>query len=528
MTDTTTRPIAGGPDVVDDDLEPLPATPPAPRRRRKDTPVEAFFHRAYALFHNKKFGLFLILAMTVLTLVGVLLPQAAPDIRSDPQAYADWLSTQRPKFGGWTPVLDTLGFFGMFGTVWFKAVTVLLALSIVACTTHRMPVLWANATRPHLHVTEGFFDHAKVRETTQVRLSPAQTVTELRRILGKRHFRVLDDPKGEGFSLYADRYRWMPFGTVIAHTSFVVLLFGMLVSANTGFDENLAVTVGTRVPVGHGTNYSIEAKSFSDTYHATGQAMDYVADVVLYDGDTPVAANPSLRVNSPLHHDGLRIHQSYFGTSAVVTVKNASGATVFAGGVPLEYTSDDEQNSIGRAEIPGTDLVAFVVTPASGQVISDIPAGQAQIEVQRRGQEAPVATGRLAVGETRQLGDHTYTFEREAKFTGLMVREDPGAPWIWVGCALMMIGLVTTMGFKHRRVWVRVHPTTVDGEPSTEMRAATSDKADLDFQKWFRRFATEVSALGPQTATGHAATAGASTDTTTHTSTNTTTGKTTV
>ncbi|GMA42314.1 cytochrome c biogenesis protein ResB [Mobilicoccus caccae] len=301
----------------------------------------------------------------------------------------------------------------------------------------------------------------------------------------------------------------MPFGTVLAHTSFVILLIGVMVTAGTGFSMNLPVTVGTRVPVGHGTNLSIEALSFRDTYHATGQAMDYVADVVLYDGETQVA-HQEVRVNTPLRYDGVKIHQSYFGTSAILTVKDAQGATVYTGGVPLEYVSDDEQNSIGRVEIPGTDLIAFVVTPASGQVTSDIPAGQAQVEIQRTGQEAPVASGRFSQGQSMQLGEHTYTFEREAKFTGLMVNKDHGAIWVWIGCALMMIGLITTMGFQHRRVWVRVHPS----ENGAEVRAASSDKADLATQKWFRSFAYEIARLDADTAGARTPTSPTSTSST--------------
>ena len=486
MTDTHTRP-----EILDDDLDPLPAQPAPRRPRRRDTPVEAFFHRIFALFHNKKFGLLLILAMAVFTLLGVLIAQVPAEVRSDPTAYADWLAQQRPKYGGWVPILDALGVFSTFSAWWFVLTTVLLGCSIVACTLHRLPGMWQKATRPHLHVTEPFFDHAKVRETLVVPTSPQETVTHLREVLRHRRYRVLDDPKGAGFSLYADRYRWMPFGTVIAHASFVVLLVGMLVSANTGFKDSVPVTVGGRADVGHGTGLTVEVKGFSDTYHPDGRPLDYVSDLVLYDDGVQVARQ-DVRVNSPLRYEGVKIHQSWFGTSAVMTITDAAGRTVFSGGIPLQYTSDDEQNSIGRTTIPGTDLELYVVTPASGQVSSDIPAGQAHLELQRAGVEEPLASERLVPGTPVQAEGHTFTLEREAKFTGLMIAQDPGAVWVWIGCGLMMIGLVTTMGFTHRHVWVRVDPV----EGGTRVRAATSDKADLSFRTWFRDFAEEVAVLG--------------------------------
>ena len=61
--------------------------------------------------------------------------------------------------------MDVLGFFTLFSSPLFLLTTVLLAGSIIGCTLHRMPLLWRKATRPLLHVTDGFFDHAKLRET---------------------------------------------------------------------------------------------------------------------------------------------------------------------------------------------------------------------------------------------------------------------------------------------------------------------------------------------------------------------------
>lgn len=500
MTDTSPRIDARTEDEalqahLDEDGHPLPAEPAPARARRRQTPVEAFFHRFFALFYNKKIGLFLILAMAILTLIGVLAPQVPADVRADDAAYADWLRDVRGTFGGWTPVLSALGVFSMFTSIQFKIATVLLALSIIGCTVHRMPLLWRNATRPHLHVTDGFFEHAKVSAQVEVQRSPQETLEAMRRILISRRHRVLDDPKGAGFALYADRFRWMPFGTALAHAAFVILLIGMLVTNNSGFSESLPVTVGNRVPVGHDTGLEIEARGFRDTYYASGQPMDYVSDVVLYEHGREVA-HQDVRVNSPLRHGNVKIHQAFFGTSAVVDVKDARGASVYSGGVPLQFTSDDEQNSIGRLDLPGTDLLLFVITPASGQVQSEIPAGQAQAQIEKKGVDDPIAGGRLVAGQPTTVGDYTITFQREAKFAGLMVNQDFGAPWVWTGSALLMIGMTATMGFKHRRVWVRVRPS--ESGTGTQVVAASSDKADLSFQRWFRDLGDELRALdGP-------------------------------
>ena len=104
----------------------------------------------YRLLHNKRTGLLLILAMAVLTLVGVLFEQAPTDLRDDPARYAQWLDSVRPRYGGWTTPLSMIGAFGIFSSLGFKIVTTALAASVLACTTHRAPLLWRQATRPPL------------------------------------------------------------------------------------------------------------------------------------------------------------------------------------------------------------------------------------------------------------------------------------------------------------------------------------------------------------------------------------------
>lgn len=46
-----------------------------------------FFGAIYRFFHNKKVGLVLILAMGVLSLLGILIDQADPTVRADADMY---------------------------------------------------------------------------------------------------------------------------------------------------------------------------------------------------------------------------------------------------------------------------------------------------------------------------------------------------------------------------------------------------------------------------------------------------------
>ena len=117
---------------------------------------------------------------------------------------------------------------------------------------------------------------------------------------------TVTDPDEDGLNLYADRFRWGPFGTVLAHLSLpVIILPGFFLSATTGFkNTGLVVPVGSRVQVGHGTGLSVEAKSFNDAYYPDGSPSDYASDLVLYKNGVQVERQ-TIRVNHPMKSGGV-------------------------------------------------------------------------------------------------------------------------------------------------------------------------------------------------------------------------------
>ena len=457
-----------------------------PEQAHHDLSVGELLRRLYALFHNKRFGLLLILAMAALTLVGVLFRQAPGDVLADPATRDAWLDSVRPAYRGWTDILATIGAFNVFSSIGFKVVTVLLALSIIACTTHRVPQLWAQATKPHVQVRDRFFDHARVNATTVVRADPATVAGLVKDALHARRFRTIAD--ADGTPLYADRNRFSPFGTVVAHVAFVVILAGVFATTTFGFRaDDLSVPVGSRVDVGRGTDLAVEARSFTDSYNPDGSPSDYVSDLVLYSGGQPVAEQ-AVRVNAPLRWDGWSLNQASFGIAADLTVTDAAGTVLLERALPLEYQLDG-QYAYGKVEVPGTDLLVYLITPASGQVVPDMPAGSAQVEVYRGTTDTPAFTSLLKPGEPVSGADLTWTFSRERQYTGLMLSRDPGAPIVWLGCALLAIGTCWTMFLRHQRLWVRLEAIP----QGTRVTLASPDRHDSVFDRHVHAL---VAALG--------------------------------
>ena len=129
---------------------------------------------------------------------------------------------------------------------------VLLTTSVLACSVNRAPRLWKIAFHPRTRMGETFFTHAPLKATVLVPAEPDETMDYVREVLQSHRFRTITDPDDDGLNLYADRFRWGPFGTVVAHLSFVIILVGFFVSATTGFkNTQLVVPVGSTVQIGN-------------------------------------------------------------------------------------------------------------------------------------------------------------------------------------------------------------------------------------------------------------------------------------
>lgn len=452
-----------------------------------ETPSRAdkgILHRIYAFFYNKKVGLGLIGATGVLALIGALTRQMTDAVRLDPVLRADWLDQMRPIYGGWTDVAAFVGIFNIFSSPIFLVVCALLAVSIVCCTTHRLPLIYQSSCRPKTSARDSYFHRARYNTEFTSPLPVDETKAVIRNRLRKSRHRIIED--GDGETIFADRFHWAPFGTAVAHAGYVTVMAAFLVTSFFGFrNEAFDLTIGVPEEVGYGTGLTAEAVSFRDSYdQETGTPIDYVADLVLYrDGEQ--VARQDVRVNEPLIIDGVYFHQASFGVSAMVKVTDDSGKVLFDGGVPLVYRTPDESRQYGVAVLDDVDTEVFVIANASGGATPGLAAGQARVEVYPVDSQTPLGAATVDANDSTTIDGLTIEFQREQKFTTLLVKKDPGSLIVWLGSFLLIVGTMVTMGLRHRRQLIRVTPT----EGGARVQMGSSDRAESMRERHFMTLA---------------------------------------
>lgn len=444
--------------------------------------------RSWRFFTSVRLALILILIITAAVLAGTLLMQAPPSVMANPASYDQWLEQARAKYGIWTGPLEALQFFNVFHSLWFRLLIGLLTINIIVCSVNRWKGIWSMVFPARVRMGDAFFEHARLSARLDADMPPAVAVERAKRAFARSRYRVKTQTSPDAIAFIVDKNRFSRFGTFFSHLSIILILAGAIIGGIWGIsDPGFVVSEGEIRDLGMGTNISVELEHFADEYYLEGPPKDFRSELIIYDNGVEVKRG-TVRVNTPMSYGGYRFHQSFFGNTAVMDVRDQNGTVLFENGVALAWQTQDGR-PVGSFRLPERNLTVYVVGPLSGWDDPAIPAGEMRVEIYRQDTGTLVTMENLIQGTPEEVADLTFTFQRERRFTGLRVVKDPGVNIIWAACGFMILGLVMLFYFPPRRLWA-LCKSRPDG--TTEFQMATTAQTDMSATEEFRELTNRV------------------------------------
>jgi cytochrome c biogenesis protein len=458
---------------------------------------------AWRLMTDVRFAVVLITLLALAGLVGTLVRQFPVTETDDPARYAAELAAMhrawdemallgQPIGSFLVDAFDGVGFFSVFSTPWFLLLMTVLVISIVCCTLDRTPRLWRGAHEVRVEQPAAFFDPSRDQRSILPLVlvgdavggsvgvlaggsvgasvggsarAPAGaraggTVAAVQQAFRAQHFRRQRLAMADGATfVYGDRNQYMKLATLLTHAGLVLFLLGGAVTVAAGFETVLFVGEGQTAPVqpiGTPGNLLVKNHAFAAPRRDDGSFADYSTDLSVFrDGEE--VARKSIRVNDPLSVDGFAFHQNTFGPSALLTIRDAAGELVWSG--PLLLDDELLDRPQGFMTIPGArvGLVAVLDEGADGAsrlVMQGVgPADSAT------GQNETLFLVTVPVGVTTDpevTAGHSISWQGVGAWTGMVVKNDPGQPVIWLAFGLLISGLAVTFYFPRRRAWARI------------------------------------------------------------------------
>jgi cytochrome c biogenesis protein len=473
-------------------------------------------------------ALILLFLLAIASLVGSLIPQ----IPNSPERAASY-QVEHPLVGTF---FRHAGFFDVFGSWWFALITTLLVVSLIACLLPRSRAHLRALRQPPVHARE--LDSFPRFAQRRVAASPGRAAEIGHKVLRRRMFRV----HRTGSSLAAEKGIARELGSLVFHWAFLLILVGAVYGKGTGFSGRAAIVEGQswtdaaanydgqlregRFFSGDFTGTQIHLVDFADSFHESGQPMDFVSHVQMQDAAGAPLGEADVRVNHPAEVNGLRIFQYGYGWAAVITVRDAD-RTLFDG--PVILTQDTAPEGVGQLAMPWHGVVKlpsldpqvglqvvlwpdargylqlvsggepvpmteadapFVIVQAYRGTLTDPSLSGLETATMQRWSHVLVGRGESKVlGPDGDGGDLSVSFPELRQYSVLQVSRDRGVWIVLTAAILVLLGLLPALYTSRRKVWVHAEP---DGDGAVLKIGGLALQRKTQFEEEFTKLVDEL------------------------------------
>jgi cytochrome c biogenesis protein len=392
-----------------------------------------------------RLALFTFFILATASIIGTIIPQNQP--------YGKYVQAYGPKL---TKFFQLLDFTDMYNSWWFIGLLLLFSINLVVCTIDRFPNIWRLVTMDNLDTETSRIEkmpHSAILGTDK---SPADAAAAVNKVLAGAGWKTAERASEGGTLLFAQKGAWTRLGVIGVHVSILVIFIGAIIGSVFGFKGSVMIPEGSAVdriyqydeahtPILLG--FQVRCDKFDISFYDSGMPKEYRSDLtVIKDGQE--VYSKSIVVNDPMQYGGLTFYQSsYQGTQQLLAnIENRQTGNRAGFTVPprQEMKWPEEGVNFGVVNVEGPDFrgqYRFKIWFSDGQGSPSefwMSLGQ-QAEIERQGT--------------------SYSFLLKERYaTGLQVAKDPGVWWVYIGCTIMLLGLLVAFFMSHRRLWVHVVP----------------------------------------------------------------------
>lgn len=423
-------------------------------------------------FCSLKLTMFLLISLAITSIIGTIIPQGTPA-----PEYLATISVTKVK------LYKALGFFDMYHSWWYILLLYLLTVNLIACSIKRLPHIWKIISQPTTTL-DGTLERSLTSKASITSKEQPEMLKEKIAAFLRSEFAepVVTESEG-GWHLFAEKNSWCRLSVYIVHLSIIIIFIGAIIGSLFGYKGFVNIVEGQSVsnvmsrsgkPVDLG--FSVRCEKFSKTTYPNGAPKEFKSILTVLENGKPVPDFTNVRVivNDPLSYKGITFYQSSYGNAGdyFFTVSDPSGSR----DIPVTVS--------GNASVTLPDGSSMHVLEATEDVSPFVPglagpAAQVELHGAAGGGQSFVVYANypdlnVQYAKARQGTPIIhYKGAQQKMYTGLQVAKDPGVWVVWLGCALMVLGVYAAFFISHRRIWVRIqHGTiTVGGNASKNQGA---------------------------------------------------------
>ena len=416
------------------------------------TKNSSFIQSLWDFFCSLKLAISLIITLAVTSIFGTIIKQGGT-----------MEELQKEYSAGAIKLFSALDLFDMYHSWWFILLLYLFTVNLTSCSIKRLPRVWKLATEPTPVLDVGLEKSLSNVYTFTAKGTTAPQLKERMIEFLKANFAapVITERDGE-IHLFSQKSPYSRLGVYVVHLSIIVVFIGSIMGSLFGYKAYVNIAEGTdtdkvytRTEKAIDLGFKVRCDKFTVTLYDTGAPKEFKSLLTVIDNGQEVIKQRPTIVNDPLTYKGITFYQSSYGPAGDPTFHLTARARNGAFTVPLTLG----QGAIARLA-DGSTVQVVESTQEVGPMMPGFSGPAARVEYTAAG-KAPqlfVVFKNFPNFDEKRGGDMIFTYDSsDAKFfTGLQVAKDPGVGVVWLGCALMVVGICIAFFMSHKRIWIRM------------------------------------------------------------------------
>ena len=421
------------------------------RRTFLSTTNSGFLQSLWDFFCSLKLAISLIITLAVTSIFGTIIKQNGT-----------LEELQKEYSAGTIKLFDALGLFDMYHSWWFILLLYLFTVNLTACSIKRLPRVWKMASEPTPFLDSGLEKSLSNVYSFMAKGQATQVKDRMTDFL-KANFGapVVTERDGE-IHLFVQKSPYSRLGVYVVHLSIIVVFIGAILGSLFGYKAFVNIAEGTetdkvytRTEKAIDLGFTVRCDKFSVTLYDTGAPKEFRSLLTVIDNGKVIYDKRPTIVNDPLSYKGITFYQSSYGPAGDPIYHLTARARNGSFNIPLTL----RQGQMVRLG-DGSTVQVVESTPEVGPMMPGFSGPAARVEYTPVGKPPQlfVIFKNFPNFDDQRGGEVIFTYDgsEEKFFTGLQVAKDPGVWVVWLGCALMVVGICIAFFMSHKRVWIRI------------------------------------------------------------------------
>lgn len=388
----------------------------------------------------------------------------------------------------WAPRMIEWGIADIFHTPFFLGLIGLLTVNMIVASCQRVFPKVKSLNHPMPFLAAPAIQKMSAQETCRVSLPARDVIEKLQARLKKRGYKV----RVNGDQLTADKGKIGRLAATITHIGLLTLLAGVTITSWTGFTGFLPVPLGGKMTfeksehsklwLGNLPKWSVHVDATRREDYENGNPKQWYSTLTVFDTTGKKVKTQEISVNNPLSYDNVDIYQSSWGMDHVLVS--------FNGHVVKADLRQMGKTNAAFMPLDGTTILILSVRDQVQpmKVFAKIPEWQ-----------EPRILAMVKPGETANLGEVKFKYEKCVPVTGLQYKSDPGLPVTYIAFAFITVGVLLA-AIPHRQVWAAATLVPDDSAENGEVQltiGGTSRKAKRAFENEIKKIIREFTSETP-------------------------------